>query len=208
MLMVFSNAFLTLVGASWMAAVNSASCSSVSSSTCSCSNSCSAWVSVMAARTSGLDAISAACSLVMSVARTWVMAATICSGAASVRVSRISSSCSVSSSAGSISGIVVVDESVSCSCSVCVVSSVCVVGVVGCSVSSGTVSSGTVSTGSSNSGTVSSGTVVDVSGSVVSGSWTLDENFDWQPPTPKPSDASETKRYAWFEPNRVWIELV
>ena len=40
------------------------------------------------------------------------------------------------------------------------------------------------------------------------GSWTLDENFDWQPPTPMPSDASETKRYAWFEPNRVWIEIV
>jgi hypothetical protein len=40
------------------------------------------------------------------------------------------------------------------------------------------------------------------------GSWTLDDNFDWQPPTPMPADASETKRYAWFEPNRVWIELV
>ena len=40
------------------------------------------------------------------------------------------------------------------------------------------------------------------------GSWTLDENFDWQPPTPMPADASETKWYAWFEPNRVWIELV
>ena len=40
------------------------------------------------------------------------------------------------------------------------------------------------------------------------GSWTLDENFDWQPPTPMPSDASETKRYVWFEPNRVWIEIV
>jgi hypothetical protein len=40
------------------------------------------------------------------------------------------------------------------------------------------------------------------------GSWILDENFDWQPPTPMPADASETKRYAWFEPNRVWIELV
>ena len=40
------------------------------------------------------------------------------------------------------------------------------------------------------------------------GSWTLDENFDWQPPTPMPSDASHTKRYAWFEPNRVWIEIV
>ena len=40
------------------------------------------------------------------------------------------------------------------------------------------------------------------------GSWTLDENFDWQPPTPMPSDASETKRYVWFEPNQVWIEIV
>ena len=40
------------------------------------------------------------------------------------------------------------------------------------------------------------------------GSWTLDENHDWQPPTPMPSDASETKRYAWFEPNRVWIEII
>ena len=37
------------------------------------------------------------------------------------------------------------------------------------------------------------------------GSWTLDENFDWQPPTPMPTDG---KRYAWFEPNRVWIEVV
>ena len=40
------------------------------------------------------------------------------------------------------------------------------------------------------------------------GSWTLDDNFDWQSPTPMPSDASETKRYAWFEPNRVWIEIL
>ncbi len=37
------------------------------------------------------------------------------------------------------------------------------------------------------------------------GSWTLDENHDWQPPTPMPTDG---KKYAWFEPNRVWIELV
>jgi len=36
-------------------------------------------------------------------------------------------------------------------------------------------------------------------------SWTLDENFDWQPPTPKPDDG---KQYAWFEPNRQWIEIV
>jgi len=39
-------------------------------------------------------------------------------------------------------------------------------------------------------------------------SWALDSNHDWQPPTPMPSDASETKRYAWFEPNKQWIELV
>ena len=40
------------------------------------------------------------------------------------------------------------------------------------------------------------------------GSWTLDENHDWQPPTPMPSDASETKIYVWFEPNQQWIEIV
>ena len=40
------------------------------------------------------------------------------------------------------------------------------------------------------------------------GSWTLDENFDWQPPTSMPSDASETKGYAWSEPDQQWIELV
>ena len=34
-------------------------------------------------------------------------------------------------------------------------------------------------------------------------SWTLDSNHDWQPPTPKPEG-----NYAWFEPNRVWIEIV
>jgi hypothetical protein len=38
------------------------------------------------------------------------------------------------------------------------------------------------------------------------GSWTLDENFDWQPPTPMPVE--EGKVYAWFEPNQQWIELV
>ena len=36
-------------------------------------------------------------------------------------------------------------------------------------------------------------------------SWTLDENYDWQPPTPYPTDG---KRYAWFEPNQQWIEIV
>ena len=34
-------------------------------------------------------------------------------------------------------------------------------------------------------------------------SWTLDENHDWQPPTPKPEG-----NYAWFEPNQQWIEVV
>jgi len=36
-------------------------------------------------------------------------------------------------------------------------------------------------------------------------SWTLDDNHDWQPPTPMPDDG---KQYAWFEPNRQWIELI
>jgi len=36
-------------------------------------------------------------------------------------------------------------------------------------------------------------------------SWTLDENHDWQPPTPMPVE--EDKWYAWFEPNKQWIEI-
>ena len=36
-------------------------------------------------------------------------------------------------------------------------------------------------------------------------SWVLDSNHDWQPPTQKPTDGKE---YVWFEPNKVWIELV
>ena len=36
------------------------------------------------------------------------------------------------------------------------------------------------------------------------GSWTLDDNFDWQPPTPKPNNG---KIYGWFEQSRKWIEL-
>ena len=36
-------------------------------------------------------------------------------------------------------------------------------------------------------------------------SWILDSNHDWQPPTPMP--VVEGKLYAWFEPNKVWIEL-
>ena len=37
-------------------------------------------------------------------------------------------------------------------------------------------------------------------------SWLLDDNFDWQPPTPMP--VVEGKKYAWFEPNQQWIEVV
>ena len=37
-------------------------------------------------------------------------------------------------------------------------------------------------------------------------SWILDENFDWQPPTPMP--IVEGKRYEWFESNKEWIELI
>jgi len=38
-------------------------------------------------------------------------------------------------------------------------------------------------------------------------SWTLDENNDWQPPTPMPSDASETKRYRWSEEDLEWVAI-
>ena len=32
-------------------------------------------------------------------------------------------------------------------------------------------------------------------------SWTLNENFDWQPPTPMPDDGTE---YVWDEANLIW----
>lgn len=32
-------------------------------------------------------------------------------------------------------------------------------------------------------------------------SWALDENFDWQPPTPYPSD---NKGYSWNEETQTW----
>ena len=32
-------------------------------------------------------------------------------------------------------------------------------------------------------------------------SWTLDGNFDWQPPTPMPDDGTE---YVWDEANLIW----
>ena len=35
-------------------------------------------------------------------------------------------------------------------------------------------------------------------------SWTLDENYDWQPPTPMPQDG---KAYVWLEVNKEWIEI-
>ena len=37
-------------------------------------------------------------------------------------------------------------------------------------------------------------------------SWTLDSNYDWQPPTTKP--VVEGKQYVWLEPNKQWIELI
>ena len=34
-------------------------------------------------------------------------------------------------------------------------------------------------------------------------SWSLDENSDWQPPTPRPDD---DQPYLWDEENQVWVE--
>ena len=34
-------------------------------------------------------------------------------------------------------------------------------------------------------------------------SWSLDENFDWQAPTPMPTDGN---RYAWDEDSLSWVE--
>ncbi len=35
-------------------------------------------------------------------------------------------------------------------------------------------------------------------------SWTLDENYVWQPPTPMPDDGS---LYEWDEPTTSWVEV-
>jgi len=35
-------------------------------------------------------------------------------------------------------------------------------------------------------------------------SWTLDENHDWQPPTPMPTDG---ERYSWNEEELVWVAI-
>ena len=37
-------------------------------------------------------------------------------------------------------------------------------------------------------------------------SWTLDNNFAWQPPTPLPDDF-ETKSYNWDEDTTSWVEI-
>ena len=39
-------------------------------------------------------------------------------------------------------------------------------------------------------------------------SWTLDENYKWQPPTPVPADAGvDGKRYDWNEETTSWDEI-
>ena len=35
-------------------------------------------------------------------------------------------------------------------------------------------------------------------------SWSLDENHDWQPPTPHPDDG---KPYSWDEDTTTWVEI-
>lgn len=35
-------------------------------------------------------------------------------------------------------------------------------------------------------------------------SWSLDENFDWQPPTPMPEDGL----WQWDEDQGIWIEVI
>jgi hypothetical protein len=36
------------------------------------------------------------------------------------------------------------------------------------------------------------------------GSWTLDDNFDWQPPTPMPSSGGP---YSWSEEDLAWVAI-
>lgn len=35
-------------------------------------------------------------------------------------------------------------------------------------------------------------------------SWSLDENHDWQPPTPQPDDGEQ---YRWDEDTTSWLEI-
>ena len=37
-------------------------------------------------------------------------------------------------------------------------------------------------------------------------SWSLDSNYEWQPPTAYPNDGN-TKNYEWNESNRQWEEV-
>ncbi len=37
--------------------------------------------------------------------------------------------------------------------------------------------------------------------------WTLDSLHDWQPPTPEPDDASESKFYRWDNETTSWVAL-
>lgn len=39
-------------------------------------------------------------------------------------------------------------------------------------------------------------------------SWTLDANYDWQPPTPQPSPQYENSVTYWNEESSTWIEVV
>jgi hypothetical protein len=38
-------------------------------------------------------------------------------------------------------------------------------------------------------------------------SWTLDANYDWQPPKPFPVDGSPDKPYRWDEDLQEWVEV-
>ena len=38
-------------------------------------------------------------------------------------------------------------------------------------------------------------------------SWTLDSNYDWQPPTPMPLDASVENPYRWSEEDLEWVAI-
>lgn len=38
-------------------------------------------------------------------------------------------------------------------------------------------------------------------------SWTLDANYDWQPPTSMPSDASTENPYKWSEKDLEWVAV-
>ena len=38
-------------------------------------------------------------------------------------------------------------------------------------------------------------------------SWTLDSNYDWQPPTPCPADASPENQYLWNEEELEWVAI-